>query len=175
MGINKKICILGEFAVGKTSLVRRHVHDIFSEEYKATLGVNIYKYCDAEAVVVDGTPVSVDEVIWDIEGSMGSAETLKSYILGAAGAVIIADITRPESIEKMPDYAATFLATQVGRPIVFALNKADLVGEAERGSAALAAHKENLGGPVFATSAATGDTVKEMFHGLAGEILRLGT
>jgi small GTP-binding protein len=175
MSIQKKICILGDFAVGKTSLVRRHVLGVFSPEYKATLGVNIYKYCDEGATTADGKPSPMDEVLWDIEGSLTSDHRLQAYLHGAAGAVIVGDATRAETVTAMSDYARVFQSIQVGRPIVLAINKIDVIGDPDKCRGTKAELEKNLNGPVFTTSAATGDTVKELFHGLANRILEIGT
>ena len=175
MSTHKKICILGDFGVGKTSLVRRHVLNLFSAEYRATLGVDIYKYRDDGVVAPDGKTVVLDEVFWDIEGSLELDNKLKAYLHGASGAVIVGDATRSETTEKIYKYAENFHSVLVGRPIVIALNKIDLVENRNGYREKMSELKESLDAPIFATSAATGDTVKDMFRCLANRILELGT
>ena len=86
MAVGKKICMLGDFGVGKTSLVRRYVHDEFSPEYQTTLGVNIYKYTDH--VPTAAGDVEFRHMLWDIEGGLQRESLLDSYIAGAAGAIV---------------------------------------------------------------------------------------
>lgn len=175
MSIQKKLCILGDFAVGKTSLVRRHVLNVFSSDYKATLGVDIYKYREESAVAPGGNTVILDEVFWDIEGSLTLDDKLRAYLHGAAGAVIVGDATRAETVATIPQYAENFHSVQVGRPIVVALNKMDLVEDQNECDDTMATLKKSINAPVFATSAATGDTVKDLFHCLGNRVLELGT
>jgi small GTP-binding protein len=175
MSVQKKICILGEFAVGKSSLVRRHVLDTFSADYQATLGVNIYKYRDEGVMAADGKPTPVDEVLWDIEGSLTLDDRVRAYLHGAAGAVIVGDGTRAETLTAMSEHVRVFHSVQVGRPVVLAINKMDIVADADQCDETKAELEEALDSPVFMTSAATGDTVKEMFHCLANRVLELGT
>ena len=172
MALSKKICVLGDFAVGKTSLVRRHVLKQFSPDYQATLGVNIYKYSD-EVEAPGGGRQTINEIIWDIEGGQDGGELLDTYLHGAAGALVVGDLTRADTLRVAADHAARFLRIQPGRAIAFALNKVDLVDAPENveGGDALG---EEFGGPVLRTSAATGSAVPELFRALGRRILEVG-
>lgn len=172
MALSKKICILGDFAVGKTSLVRRYVLNQFSPEYQATLGVNIYKYSD-EIETPAGGRQTINEIIWDIEGSQENDDLLDTYLRGAAGALVVGDLTRVDTLRNVSGYAERFLKVQPGRPLVFALNKLDLV-DAPEGAAGGDGLGEEYGGPVLRTSAATGSAVPELFQALARRILEVG-
>jgi GTPase SAR1 family protein len=86
--VSKKICVIGQFAVGKTSLVRRYVLDEFSHDYQATLGVNIYKYSDTVDYPASGES-TLNQIIWDIEGGDTNPEKTGTYIQGAAGALVV--------------------------------------------------------------------------------------
>lgn len=172
MAINKKICVIGAFAVGKTSLVRRYVLNQFSPDYQATLGVNIYKYSD-EVEAPDGSRVSVNQILWDIEGSEEGVDLLDTYLRGAAGALVVGDVTRTDALESMAAHADHFIAVQPGRPVVFALNKVDLLTPAESVPDADSLSAE-FGGAVVSTSAATGVAVPELFGALARRILEVG-
>lgn len=169
--LNKKICIIGDFAVGKTSLVRRYVLDQFSADYQVTLGVNVYRHTDT--VEVDGEPRTVNLILWDIEGMKDASELINTYLRGASGALVVGDVTRGDAIDSLRRTAQAFLEIQPGRPVVFALNKIDLnddrVGRA--GSDALG---EEFGGAVLRTSAATGETVSALFHDLARRVAAAG-
>ena len=176
MEVSKKICIVGDFAVGKTSLVRRYVLNEFSPDYQATLGVNIYKFSDRVAPSSGGAPVTVNQVLWDIEGADDARATaLETYLHGAAGALIVGDVMRETTMESMFEHARHFQRVQVGRPVAFALNKADLLDGEEGHARHRAALQSEFAAPVLATSAATGATVPELFRSLAARVLELGT
>ena len=170
MAAGKKICMLGDFGVGKTSLVRRYVHNEFSPEYQTTLGVNIYKYTDE--VPTDGGPLEFRHLLWDIEGGLQRESLLDSYIGGSAGAIVVGDVTRPDRIETMRENAMRFQRARPGRPVVFALNKSDLIEEDElaKGAESLA---KDFRGTVQYTSALTGEAVAALFRSLAQQILTI--
>ncbi len=172
MALNKKICIVGAFSVGKTSLVRRYVLNEFSPDYQATLGVNVYKYSDRLATP-DGGSETVNQIIWDIEGSELGVNLLETYLRGASGALVVGDVMRDDCIESMTAHARRFLEIQPGRPVVFALNKIDLLDSANAGPDG-SALKEEFGGPVLNTSAADGTAVPELFRELASRMLKVG-
>jgi len=166
----KKLCLLGDFSVGKSSLIRRYVLDEFSRDYKATVGVQIHEYNDE--VEIGGRVAPFAQVIWDVEGSRHSEQLVTNYIMGAAGALVVGDVTRDDAIASMTSHAESFLKILPGRPIVFAMNKADLV-EAEKrpdGEELTTA----FGGEVVLTSALTGDAVKLLFRTLGRRILEWG-
>ncbi|MDH5749216.1 MAG: GTP-binding protein [Rhodospirillales bacterium] len=168
----KKICIIGGFAVGKTSLVRRYVLNEFSPDYQATLGVNIYKFTD-HIPTREGGEITINEILWDIEGSTTREETLKTYLRGAAGALVVGDVTRDDVIEDMIENARFFSKELPGRPLVFALNKIDLVEDrdnVENGHALI----EEFGGTVLHTSAAEGTEVPTLFRTLAARVTEIG-
>ena len=171
--LSKKICMLGDFAVGKTSLVRRYVLGEFSPEYQATIGVNVYKYTDRIEGGAAGS-VQLQQIIWDIEGSEDRSSLLKTYVHGASGALVVGDLTRPDTLESMARHARTFLGVQPGRPVVFALNKTDLL---EPGAAAAAAGNltGEFGAPACETSALSGAGVPEAFASLERSIVQRGT
>lgn len=170
--VSKKICVIGQFAVGKTSLVRRYVLDEFSHDYQATLGVNIYKYSDTVEYPAGGK-TTLNQIIWDIEGGDTNPEKTGTYIQGAAGALIVGDITRPETIAAMSDHARLFQSLRPGRPIAFALNKIDLLDEPPAMDTDERLTKE-FGADVVRTSAAKGTAVPELFRRLGGRILKIG-
>lgn len=172
MAINKKVCIIGAFAAGKTSLVRRYVLDQFSPDYKATLGVNITKFSD-EVDLPGGGSAQVNQILWDIEGGQDGDALMETYLRGASGALVVGDVSRPDVLESMASHARRFAGLQPGRPMVFALNKLDLVADpaARPDPAAL---RRELDGLTLFTSAATGEAVRDLFRSLASRILEVG-
>jgi small GTP-binding protein len=158
--IQKKICLLGAFGVGKTSLVSRFVHSIFSDKYLTTLGVKIEKKS------IDVGDEHVDLILWDIHGEDALQKVDMSYLRGAAGCLLVVDGTRRNTA----DTAMSLHETAVGRigavPFVVALNKADLVNMWEVDERVFAP----LGSPVVKTSAKTGAEVQSAFAMLAREV-----
>src|SRR4051812_29872267 len=83
--IQKKVCMIGTTAVGKTSLVARFVHSIFSDKYLTTVGVKI----DKKVVAPDGTEVTL--IIWDLAGDDDFQRLQTSYLRGTGGYLLVAD------------------------------------------------------------------------------------
>ena len=173
MASNKKISILGDLAVGKTSLVRRYVLNQFSPDYQATLGVNVYKYVEPELGPGDGTG-SINLIIWDIEGNHHNADLQRTYLQGSAGALVVGDVTRDKTLSDMEAHAKAFLDVCPGRPLAFAANKVDLL-EGNSPAALQTRLIEGFDAPAFSTSAKTGEAVPEIFRALGQRILQLGT
>jgi small GTP-binding protein len=166
----RKICMLGDFAVGKTSLVRRYVEGYFAEAYVATAGVQTHLFTDR--IETDAGPAELALAIWDIEGSKLPETLLQSYLLGSSGALVVGDVTRGDALSTMAAHARRFQADLPGRPVVFALNKGDLLGE--DGAPDGASLIEEFGVDPVLTSAATGAEVTALFHALGRRILELG-
>lgn len=162
--IQKKVCLLGGFGVGKTSLVSRYVHSIFSDKYLTTVGVKIEK----KAVEVDGQ--ELDLVIWDIYGQDDFQKVRMSYLRGASGYLLVADGTRRDTLDTALSLHRSAQATLEGVPFVLLLNKADLASEwtldpdvIDR----LARH----GWTILRTSARTGLEVETAFTSLSRAML----
>ena len=166
----KKICVLGDFSVGKTSLVRRYLFNEFSGQYAATAGVKIYQH--QSKIDLGGEETDVAQSIWDVEGSHFGEQLVKSYIIGAGGALIVGDLTRGNVLASMASHAEKFLDILPGRPVVFALNKADLVPREEQADGA--ALVREFGGHVILTSALTGEDVIAVFHMMYRRIFEIG-
>ena len=163
--LQKKICMLGSYAVGKTSLVRRFVHSIFSEKYLSTLGVNIEK----KTVEVEGRAVHL--VLWDVAGEEDNFSIPMSYVRGAAGCLLVVDGTRAETLEKALDIRARVEETVGAIPFAVLLNKVDLAEEWALGEGVPEPLRER-GWPVLRTSAKTGANVEAAFETLAAATLR---
>ena len=168
--ISKKILLLGEIGVGKTSLVRRLVLDEFSHDYRPTIGVDIYRYpLDGLGPTADR---SLELVIWDIDGHYGESIFRHVYSRGSSGALIVGDLTRAPTISYMCELARGYSETMPGRYSANVLNKSDLVRPADVTLPAVLMADDNP--PVF-TSALTGERVRETFRAAAEAILRRET
>ena len=167
--LTRKIMLLGDIAVGKTSLARRLVFNQFDVGYKATLGVDIYTHQVALPSDADG---DIKLSIWDVDGDLAEGIFSHNYIRGASGALIIGDVTRPATMNTMLRLSDTFRETLVGRPFVYVVNKSDVMNSGED-----RAVPEGLNDPeatLHFTSALTGDNVGDAFVDLAQAIVRTG-
>lgn len=161
--IQAKICLLGDFAVGKTSLVRRIVEGRFDDRYLSTIGVKISRK------TLPRQGFSLNLILWDLAGGESFSHTQPIYLNGALGALIACDLTRRETLERLSHYADIFQNTCPGAAMVFLANKVDLTEELEKpGDDFIAASKDH--GTIFLTSAKTGVGVEESILALAGEI-----
>src|SRR5512147_1281675 len=111
--IQKKVCLLGDFAVGKTSLVRRYVEGRFDDKYLSTIGVKISRKTLARST---GT---LNLLIWDLAGSDEFNTIAPSYLRGAAGALIVCDLTRPETLKVFAQYAEMLHSQAANVPLIF--------------------------------------------------------
>lgn len=170
MALARKVCLLGDFSVGKTSLIRRYIHDDFSLDYKATVGVQVHEHKDD--IDIDGETISFTQVIWDIEGTRFGEDLVTSYLLGSAGALIVGDAMRSDVVPSMISHTRKFMDALPGRPVVFAINKVDLVDD--RGLSAANQLVDSYGGDVLRTSALTGESVRSSFRALARRIVDIG-
>ena len=156
----KKICMLGAFAVGKTSLVARFVRSMFSEKYHTTVGVKI----DKKVLQLDGEDVTL--VLWDIAGEDEFQKVRSTYLRGSAGFFFVADGTRPTTLEVVQRLRGIALGAVGDVPYMLALNKRDLEAEWEL-DRSIIGELEADGWTVFETSAKSGDNVEEAFTWLA--------
>jgi small GTP-binding protein len=162
--LQKKICMLGSFAVGKTSLVRRFVESIYSDVYQTTVGVKI----DKKNVKVAEKEVSL--VLWDIYGEDDYQKMRWTYLRGASGFLLVADGTRRATLEKAVSLEQRAREEAGAIPFVLVINKSDLLRDWELDPALesqLAAQEWNI----LRTSAKTGEGVEEAFALLTQKIL----
>ena len=170
--ISKKICLVGDFNVGKTSLIRRFVDRQFSDQYLSTVGVKISrKNVDLESVA-DKENLQVQLLIWDLEGSTKFKAIAPTYLQGSKGAIIVGDLTRPETIEHIQNHIELFLKTNPKGKVVVALNKSDLVDEAKltKFLVGYESSAKNVSG-IYSTSAKTGKDVDRIFQTLTAKIM----
>ncbi len=167
--IKAKVCLAGEVAVGKTSLVKRFVLDKFDDRYVATVGTKVTK--KIVPVMWRGIPARMDLMIWDIMGERGFRALLKdAYFEGCQGLIGVCDMTRKETLFDLNNWVQ-ITRKQVGTvPVVFLGNKVDLRERVEVASQDLSwvggAHSASF----FLTSAKTGQNVEAAFSAIAAAI-----
>ncbi|APX99186.1 small GTP-binding protein [Lacinutrix venerupis] len=123
MKISKKIVLLGHFGVGKSSLIRRFVENTFSEDYKVTIGVHIFK--KNVSIPEKGTDVSL--VLWDLEGNDDISNTRLSYLIGTHAFIYVYDVSRPATYKNLESELEFLKEKQKNTPITVVGNKEDLV------------------------------------------------
>lgn len=162
--IQKKICMLGAFAVGKTSLVARYVHGIFSEKYLTTIGVKI----DKRNVQAQGKDISL--LLWDLHGEDAFQEVRSSYLRGAAGYFLVVDGTRLETVDVAFTLQQRAIDALGDVPFLLLVNKFDLADEWQIDDSFFS-DLDDRGWRWLKTSAKTGAGVAEAFDDLTFKII----
>jgi len=163
--IQKKICMLGSFGVGKTSLVARFVKGIFDAKYLSTVGVKI----DKKEVKVGDQDVLL--LLWDLAGEDSRSQVQTSYLRGAAGYFLVCDGTWSETLVTAKSIHKRAVETVGDIPFMLIVNKKDLWDKWQISAPDLEALAAE-GWKVQLTSARTGEGVEEMFMKLTEEVLR---
>jgi len=164
-----KVCFIGDAGVGKTSLIKRFVLDVFDDRYIATIGTKVTK----KIVEVDGGAESakVMMLVWDIMGQKGFRELLReAYFFGAHGAIAVCDLTNKETLEELRYWIKALTDVAGDVPIVFAGNKADLENERVVKESEIQELAARYGSKAYLTSAKTGQNVESTFKTLAAAI-----
>jgi len=162
--IQKKICMLGTFAVGKTSLVQRFVQSIYSDKYHTTVGVKIDKK------VLRAGDQEVMLLLWDIQGEESVEDIRPSYLRGSAGYLLVADGTRRDTLYKAFAIQAKAREIMGEVPFLLLVNKADLEAQYELSDFDVEAISQR-GMQMIKTSAKTGSGVEEAFLALSQKMV----
>jgi len=161
--LKSKVCLVGEVAVGKTSLINRYVQNMFDDRYIMTMGTKVSK----KSVGLDdvkGNDVTLEMTIWDIMGEKGFRQLLKeAYFYGAQGVLAVCDLTRPTTLEDLDDWIDHVIKVVGEVPVYIAVNKADLTSGARFDADAVQAFAKAYGAPYGFTSAKTGAGVEDAF------------
>ena len=153
---SRKVCMVGDFGVGKTSSVERFVNNIFSDKYLTTIGVKV----DTKVVKVNNTKVKL--VVWDIAGRNRFGNIEFTYLRGSASYLLVVDGTRRSTLVTALELRDSIEERYGQIPYVMLINKADLVDEWEMTEEDISDLK-NQDIKVFITSAKTGDNIVQAF------------
>jgi small GTP-binding protein len=164
--IARKVMLLGEIGVGKSSIVQRLVFDRFEMNYKPTIGVDVYRY------EVPATPArsAMALIVWDTDGNFGEQIFRHVYMREASAAVIVGDVTRPHTLDTLAALADGFREALPGRTLSLVLNKLDLLEPGDE--LVLPGALSHPGLPLHRTSAKTGHNIKTVFSEAADAINR---
>lgn len=165
----KKICLLGDGAVGKTSLIRKFVFDKFDDKYIMTFGTKVSK--KQVDIVRNNQAFNMVFLIWDILGQRVHNNLHSAYYQGATGAFIVCDTTRKETYDHLEEWIEVFRNVNKNAPVVLLGNKSDLVDKMQFGDAELGQLAAKYGMKYHLTSAKTGDHVEESFIELGNEVI----
>ena len=173
---SKNIVLLGDSAVGKTSLVRRYVIDSYDDKYITTIGKKVTK----KELIID-TPdgqAHINLMIWDIIGQKGYRQMQSTSFNHANGAILVSDLTRKETLESLLGYWIPLLLQSTGPiPMTIIGNKDDLTDQIQISMAELQDMAEKCQGfgvknECFVTSAKSGNNVETAFLHLADQVIK---
>jgi small GTP-binding protein len=160
--IAKKVLLVGNFGVGKTSLIRRFVSNDFSEDYISTIGVRV----SSKIVQVDSAEIKL--LIWDVAGTSDDEKVPKAYFMGSSAAMYVFDVSRQETYTNLEERLAIVKQLSGLKEITLVGNKKDLLTGDE-----LAAVLQSISTPIdLITSAKEDENVEDAFLALAKQSLK---
>jgi small GTP-binding protein len=167
-----KICIFGDFAVGKTALARRYLTNLFDATSRVTLGMEIH----VKVIETEGHKIALQ--IWDFGGQRRFRYLLPTYARGSFGGIFMYDITNKESIADIPEWLAFYnkgLLEEPERvPLLLIGGKLDLTESREVSlNEALNVKVEHKFIDLVECSSKTGENVEQIFEKIVREILKI--
>jgi small GTP-binding protein len=165
----KKVLVLGDGAVGKTSLIRRFVVDKFDDKYLLTIGSKVT--AKALQIEMDGSSIYLTLQIWDVLGQKGYRKLYDSTFRGSKGVILVAYITRKETLKSLEEYWIPTIKRIIGNiPFITLANKSDLTKGTKYNDSELRQLANRYGAKYYITSAKTGENVDLAFADL-GKIM----
>ena len=174
--LKAKICLVGEAAVGKTSLVRRYVEDAFDDRYISTLGSKVsLKRIWLTSKGDASKTIEVQLSLWDLIGERSYLDTLhQDYLKGAQWLIAVCDGTRYSTFEALDQWIPAAFKVAGPVPLAIVVNKMDLKDQVmclyddhEPETKALA-----YGGFAMWASAKSGENVNPIFGNLARTVVQ---
>jgi small GTP-binding protein len=169
--ISKKIVLLGDPGVGKTSMIRRFVYDIFDDKYITTLGMKVTKKQMIIKHPIDHKDLELTLMIWDLMGQKEYQFLHKSTYKGTDGAIIVCDFTRKETMDNIPEWVSNLFNITGNIPIVIIGNKNDLNGKKQFNFKDISGLAKVCKATAFVTSAKTGENVELVFNKIGEELI----
>jgi small GTP-binding protein len=166
--LKKKICLLGSYGVGKTSLVARFVHSMFADKYHTTVGVKI----DKKVLEIEGQELTL--MLWDMAGEEENAPVKLNQVKDASGYLLVVDGTRSKTLDIALSIQKRVESEIGSRPFLMLVNKADLRETWEIPETTWSGLAD-LGWTILETSAKSGQHVEEAFATLSSRILKAQT
>lgn len=160
--VQRKICLLGDFSVGKTSLVRQFVEGRFDDRYLSTIGVKISRR------QISRPDYLLKLLIWDLAGGDDYDDVTSGYLRGAAGILMVCDLTRPLTLHTLRKYHKQLGEINLDPVVVIAANKVDLITERAVDDSLLEELSQQINAPYLLSSAKTGEGVAAAFDQIAG-------
>jgi small GTP-binding protein len=170
--VMKKICMLGDPAVGKTSLVGRFVFSMFDDKYIETIGAKVTKRTMAIEKKSTRQRFRLKLMIWDIAGQKTLDFIKPTYYRDAEGAIVVADCTRRETLANVVRWGRSIRDVCGDIPVVVLVNKSDLRDHAQFTSEEAVEVAGQLDAPSFMTSARSGENVENAFSTLGRRLIR---
>lgn len=167
----KKICLVGDGAVGKTSLIRRFVFDNFDDKYLATIGAKVTKKV-LDFKSDSGNDIHLTLMIHDILGQARFEKLHRQYYRGAEGAFIVVDLTRKESLKRVKWWFDGLTDVVGDVPITLLGNKNDIKDEHTVTGEDLWKTARDIGSPFYLTSAKTGENVERVFMNMGRRVCK---
>ena len=172
LNLSKKVLLLGDPGVGKTSLIRKFVYNMFDDTYISTLGAKV----SSKRVIYDypskNVKIELKLMIWDVMGQDNYEIFHKSAFAGSQGALIVCDLTRDETIDNWLTWKTDLFKLTGEIPVIMIGNKNDLSGQIGARIEKLKELSKDLNIPLFFTSAKTGENIVKVFFSLGEDILK---
>jgi small GTP-binding protein len=170
VGVKKKVCLIGDPAVGKTSLIRKYVTDVFDDKYIGTLGTKVTK----KRVLIEQPEINYDLTlaIWDILGQKEFQRIQNMAYRGAKGAFLVCDLTRKETLDNLQEWSNAIKQVTNEIPIIIVANKCDVETQAFGEDEIKVIAKKLNDAPYIITSAKNGDNVNESFYSMGEFVIQ---
>ena len=165
-----KCVLLGETAVGKSSLINRFVSNTFKSDFTSTM----VGYCSTKQVYYEKTDQKINYEIWDTAGQEKYRSLTKIFYQDSKVTLLVYDITRKDSFEAIKNYWYTEVRDNSPQDVIIAIvgNKSDLYEYEEVTEDEAKEFAKSVNAIYQQTSACNGSGVKELFDMIGNKIIK---